>query len=152
MCSSYPEPTTNKTDGKGRSTVQEVYTQISSDIAKAVEYLKASDGTTSIKKDKSFVGLYAALGIQARVALTMEDWATAATAAVRVINSGQYEIQNIKAADFVEDAPNFINTVSNKNVISGCNYYRRSDRCLCFFSSHIWMQLLENMALLLVSR
>lgn len=115
----YTEPTTNKTDGKGRSTVQEVYTQISSDIAKAVEYLKASDGTTSIKQDKSFVGLYAALGIQARVALTMEDWATAATAAEEVINSGQYEIQNIKAADFVEDSPNFINTVSNKNVIWG---------------------------------
>lgn len=113
----YTEPTTNKTDGKARSSVQEVYTQITSDINKAVEYLSVSDASTSIKKDKSYMGLYAALGIKARVALTMEDWATAASAAEEVINSGKYEIQDVKAADFVEDTPNFINTASNSNVI-----------------------------------
>ncbi len=115
----YTEPTTNKTEGKGRSTVQETYAQITSDINKAVEYLSASEASTSIKKDASFIGLYAALGIKARIALTMEDWATAASAAEEVINSGKYTINDIKASDFQADKQNFINTVASPNVIWG---------------------------------
>lgn len=95
--------------------------------------------------------MYAALGIQARVALTMEDWATAATAAEEVINSGQYEIQNIKAADFVEDAPNFINTVSNKNVIWGATIIADQTGAYASLFTHMDAAI-GNMALLLVSR
>lgn len=116
----YTEPTNNKTQGKPRSTVAEVYQRITSDINKAVEYLEASDASTTISKDKSQMGLYAALGVKARVALTMEDWATAASAAEEVINSGQYTIQDIDASSFQANTSNFMNTVSSsKNVIWG---------------------------------
>lgn len=113
----YTQPTDNKTDGKGRSTVQEVYNQITSDINKAVNYLEDSDSKTTLSKDKSYLGLYAALGIKARVALTMEDWTTAAQAAEEVINSGAYQIQDISANDFKESTSNFCNDHSKNNVI-----------------------------------
>lgn len=113
----YTEPTTNKTDGKPRATVQEVYSQITKDINKAVVYLQASEDKTTLTKDKSYLGLYAALGLKARIALTMEDWATAASAAEQVINSGKYTIQDVKASAFQENTQNFCNTASSENVI-----------------------------------
>ena len=56
---------------KPRSTVQETYAQIMNDINKAVERL---NGTT--RKHISHIDYATALGLQARIALVMEDWAT----------------------------------------------------------------------------
>ncbi|MEJ8757904.1 RagB/SusD family nutrient uptake outer membrane protein [Pontibacter sp. H259] len=69
----YTEPTTV---GKGRGTVQEVYDQIIADL-KAAETLL--EGKT--KDHVSHINARTVKGIYARVALQMEDYATAATKA-----------------------------------------------------------------------
>lgn len=68
-CPIYVEPTVAGTEGKPRSTVQETYAQIMNDINKAVERL---NGTT--RKHISHIDYATALGLQARIALVMEDW------------------------------------------------------------------------------
>jgi hypothetical protein len=60
-----------------------------------------------------------ALGIQARIALTMEDWNTAKTAAETVISLGQYSIQAVSPAAFKKNTSNFINNAGAGNVMWG---------------------------------
>ena len=69
----YKDPTTASTTGQPRATNEEVYAQMKADAAKAVEYLSMSQ-RTSLEKDNSFITYPVALGLQARIALTMEDW------------------------------------------------------------------------------
>lgn len=59
---------------KGRGTVQEVYTQIIADLTTAETLLNGKTRASKINMDVSVVR-----GLRARVALVMEDWATAAT-------------------------------------------------------------------------
>jgi hypothetical protein len=66
----YTEPTT---EGKPRGTVQEVYTQIVQDLKDAETLL-----TGKATGHKSHISAATAQGIMARVALQMEDYATAA--------------------------------------------------------------------------
>ena len=61
----------------GRSSVEEVYTQMEKDINLAIGYL---EGATAAK-NKSHLSLNTAYGIKARIALSKGDWATAAAAA-----------------------------------------------------------------------
>ncbi len=51
----YTEPTTSASEGKPRGTVQQVYDQINSDIAKGVALLKE---TTVAQKHRSHVDYY----------------------------------------------------------------------------------------------
>jgi hypothetical protein len=67
----YTEPTIV---GKGRGTVQDVYNQIISDLTEAETLL---EGKT--KKHLSHINQRVVRGLRARVALQMEDYATAAT-------------------------------------------------------------------------
>jgi hypothetical protein len=67
----YTEPTTI---GKGRGTVQEVYDQIVDDLTQAESLL-----TGKTQRHISHVNVKVAQGFRARVALHMEDWATAAS-------------------------------------------------------------------------
>lgn len=69
------EPTTASTTPKSRATLQEVYAQITSDLKAALPLL------TAAQSDKSQININVAKGIYARVALTMQDWNTAATMA-----------------------------------------------------------------------
>ncbi len=66
----YLTPTSGTTEGARRSTIGEVYTQITTDLKQAVDLL--AKGTTST--NKSYISLATAQGIYAKVALTMEDW------------------------------------------------------------------------------
>ena len=116
----YTEPTSADTKGQPRATVQQVYDLILSDINKGVDYLEKSR-TTSLNSDKSYVTYPVALGIQARIALTMEDWATAAKAAEAAIALGEYKIQPVEAGKFAINQSNFINTVSAANVMWGAH-------------------------------
>ncbi|MBQ3827639.1 MAG: RagB/SusD family nutrient uptake outer membrane protein, partial [Prevotella sp.] len=116
----YTQPTVAGTTGQPRATNEVVYKQMSEDIAKAVKYLSLSQ-STGLEKDKSFITYPVALGLQARIALTMEDWATAATAAEAAINLGQHSIQPVQASAFKANASNFINTYSAGNVMWGAN-------------------------------
>lgn len=101
----YTEPTSADTQGQPRSTVQEVYTQITSDINKAVEYL---EGTTS--KHVSHISYDVALGLKARIALTMEDWAGAEAAAKAAIAATSAKV--VPVADFAG-----VNNSTAKNVM-----------------------------------
>lgn len=105
----YTEPTDIKTEGKPRGTVQDVYDQITADLKIAIEKLR----NTNKRTIKSHLDLYTVLGIQARVALVMEDWATAKAAAEEVIDDGGYTIGG--EAEIL----NGMNDVSLNNVIWG---------------------------------
>lgn len=67
---------TNTTEPQARVTVAEVYTQVNKDLTAAAGLL-----TNSRPAGKSNLNLSVVLGIQARVALTQQEWATAATKA-----------------------------------------------------------------------
>jgi starch-binding outer membrane protein, SusD/RagB family len=60
-------------EGKPRSTVEEIYTQINKDLADAAAILKTA------RVNKSHINLDVIKGLQARVALTQQNWAAAAT-------------------------------------------------------------------------
>jgi len=66
---------TNTTEPQARATVAQVYTQINKDLNTAAGIL------TNTRPDKSNLNLSVVLGIQARVALTQQEWATAASKA-----------------------------------------------------------------------
>lgn len=74
-------------DGAPRSTVKEVYTLIQSDITSAIDYLKSAETNGITRPDKRYVNLAVAYGLSARVHLTMENWAEAATAADNAITA-----------------------------------------------------------------
>lgn len=80
----YTEPTNIETDGKPRSTVQEVYTQITNDLTEAITRLT---NTSKSRVNQTHINAAVAYGFQARVALVMEDWATARDAAVAAIKA-----------------------------------------------------------------
>lgn len=60
---------------KARATVEEVYTQINTDIDAAIALL------TATRPNKSHINVNVARGIKARVALTQQNWTVAATEA-----------------------------------------------------------------------
>ena len=98
-CPIYTEPTTADTEGQPRSTVQQVYDLIISDMNKALEYL---EGTS--RKHISHIGYDVALGLQARIALTMEDWATAKSAAEAAIAASGCKILPVESFMGTNDA------------------------------------------------
>lgn len=106
-CPIYTEPTDPSTEGKPRSTVQEVYDQITSDINKATELLK---GTT--QQHISHISYAVAQGIKARIALVMEDWSTAASSAEEAIKTSGAKI--LKVSNFMG-----LNDSSADNVMWG---------------------------------
>jgi hypothetical protein len=65
-------------EGKARSTVAQVYTQIKKDLDDAITLFGQS---TTTRANKSEININVAKGIKARVALTTGEWATAATMA-----------------------------------------------------------------------
>lgn len=116
----YNEPTTAKTTGHPRATNQVVYDQMKADIAKAVEYLEKSQNT-GMEKDNSFITYPVALGLQARIALTMEEWSLAAEASEKAIKLGKHKIQPVQASAFKANSSNFMNTYNSPNVMWGAN-------------------------------
>lgn len=74
-------------DGAPRATVEEVYTQIKSDIDKAIELLTTAQENGVSRKDKRYIDLGVAYGIRARVNLTMENWSAAAADAQSAIDA-----------------------------------------------------------------
>lgn len=86
-CPIYTEPTVAGTQGQPRSTVQQVYDQILSDINTAIEML---NGTT--RKHITHIDYATALGLKARIALVMEDWATAKESAKAAITASGCQV------------------------------------------------------------
>jgi starch-binding outer membrane protein, SusD/RagB family len=88
-----PLYTTSTSVGAPRGTVQEVYTQIVADLTQA-EALLTGKPRTHI----SNVNVNTVQGLRARVALTMEDWTTAATYA----NKARLGRSPMSAAQYVQ--------------------------------------------------
>lgn len=75
-------------NGCPRSTVQAVYTQIETDLGKAIELLTAS----KVKRaDKRYISLSTAYGLRARMYLTMREWTKALADADKAIETGKNE-------------------------------------------------------------
>ncbi|MBK7870649.1 MAG: RagB/SusD family nutrient uptake outer membrane protein [Saprospiraceae bacterium] len=70
---------TNTLEGQPRATVEEVYTQINQDLDQAITLLAGYTRAGSAAKSNFDVNVVQ--GIKARVALTQQNWAVAATAA-----------------------------------------------------------------------
>lgn len=71
----YTEPTTDKTQGKPRGTVQDVYNQILKDLTEAEELLAGFKRTAATK---NHIDRNVAQGILSEVYLTMNNWTKAA--------------------------------------------------------------------------
>lgn len=92
----YTDPTTDQTEGKGRGTIDETYTQILKDLKEAEKLL---DGYTRSAKnhfDQSVVQ-----GLLSRVYLVMNDWKN--------------------AADYASKARSGYSLTSNEDYLSGFN-------------------------------
>ncbi|WP_334168356.1 RagB/SusD family nutrient uptake outer membrane protein [Phocaeicola paurosaccharolyticus] len=90
----YTEPTVAGTEGKARGTVEETYTQINSDIDKAITLLGGL-------KDKnqshvSHVDYYVANGFKARIALVQHKYGDAVTAASEALKKPNLKIASVK--------------------------------------------------------
>lgn len=73
-------------NGLKRSTVEETYTLILSDINKAVDLLVSAEEAGLKRRDKRYIDLGVAYGIRARINLTMQKWADAAADATKAID------------------------------------------------------------------
>lgn len=131
-CPIYVEPTVAGTEGKPRSTVLETYAQIMNDINKAVERL---NGTT--RKHISHIDYATALGLQARIALVMEDWATAKKSSEEAIAVSKCTIA--KVSEFKG-----LNSVSAPNVMWGGQKSYLTKAVCMQVCSHTWMQMPIN--------
>ena len=106
-CPIYTEPTAAGTEGKPRSSVKDVYDQITSDINKATELLEGTG-----RKHITHINYAVASALKARIALVMEDWATALAAAETAIEASGATIEKVE--DFIG-----VNDVTKKNVMWG---------------------------------
>ncbi|OAV67321.1 SusD family protein [Bacteroidales bacterium Barb6XT] len=83
--------TTNSTENLPRSTVEEVYTQINSDLDEAVRLL----APLNVKREnKSHIDIHVARGLKARVLLTQGKWREAAELAQLVTNNAGAKLQD----------------------------------------------------------
>ena len=121
----YTEPTSPETTGQPRSTNQEVYALIDSDIDKAVELLQ---GTT--QKDASHISYAVALGIQSRIALVENDWQKAKTAAKAAIAASGCSI--LPTASFTG-----MNNAGASNVMWGATIIADQVGMYASFFSHM---------------
>ena len=72
----YTEPTTAASEGKGRGTVEDVYTQINTDLTDAIAKFA---GNKESQAQKSHFDYYIANAIKANAALVQNKWGDAAT-------------------------------------------------------------------------
>lgn len=78
----YLEPTTTATEGKGRGTVEEVYTQINADLDEAIRLFQEA----GVRQEHiSHVDLYVAYGIKVRVAMVQNKWNDALYASTKAL-------------------------------------------------------------------
>lgn len=115
----YTEPTTKETKGQPRFTVDSVYTRAYDDINEAIRLLKdATPRNLSNQSEKTYIDYSVANGIKARIALTMEKWPEAKSAAAEARKNF-----SIGGSDQLMKG---MNSASNNNIIWGA--YIKSDQ------------------------
>ncbi|ARS33980.1 RagB/SusD family nutrient uptake outer membrane protein [Pontibacter actiniarum] len=110
-------------EGQPRATVEQVYAQINKDIDEAISLLPAR------RNAKSHFNTNVAKGIKARVALTMQDWATAAKFANEAAQGYKLMGQTQYLAGF--------NNVENEEWMWGSDQI--SDQTTYFYSYFAYM-------------
>ena len=80
-----------------RSTVEEVYTQINKDLDEAILQFDGASAPLAGPSQKSHITIDAARAIKANVALTMQDYETAATYAKKVIDDNHFSLMSTAA-------------------------------------------------------
>lgn len=119
-----PVYTTPSSEGNPRGTVQEVYTQIISDLTAAETLL-----TGKPRKHISHIHLNTVQGIRARVALQMEDYTTAASYA----NKARQGYTPMTASQYQQG----FSSVTNPEWIWGLQVINDQSSVLASFYSHI---------------
>lgn len=85
-------PTSDNSKYPGRSTLAETYAQIKSDIQAAKPLIPATPTSLNKTNPVAYVSQDLITAFEARVALAMDDYATAAAKAVELINGGSYAL------------------------------------------------------------
>ena len=93
-------------DGCPTSTVKEIYTQIETDLTKAIDLLGKAEQAKVTRSDKRYISLSVAYGLRARMYLAMQEYAKAADDAKNAIDEAKAEGLAIAAVDAVS-APTF---------------------------------------------
>lgn len=76
-------------EGVVRSSVQDVYTLILSDVSSAIQLLQSAEDGGVKRSDKRYISLAVAYGIRARVNLTMQKYSDAAADATSAIGASE---------------------------------------------------------------
>lgn len=124
-CPIYTEPTSAGTEGQPRATVQAVYDQITSDIDKAVELLKDTR-----QRHISHISYAVALGFKARIALVMENWGVAKSAAHDAITASGRTVLPVESFTGLNDA-------SKGNVMWGAEIIADQSGMYAGFFTHM---------------
>nr|WP_320036695.1 RagB/SusD family nutrient uptake outer membrane protein [uncultured Bacteroides sp.] len=127
----YTEPTEATTEGKGRGTVEDVYTQINSDINKAIELFKEAEKGGVSQKAISNIDLYVSYGIKAKVALVQNKWADAAEAAKLALTK-----PNLTLAS-ASDLSKGMNSTAISSVLWGAKIIADQSTSYASFFSHM---------------
>ena len=85
----YTEPTVSTTKGKGRGTVEEVYTQINSDLDKAISLFSNNKNSQA---HISHVDYYVANAIKANVMMVQNKWTDAANYATEALSKPKLQM------------------------------------------------------------
>lgn len=124
----YTEPTTSASQGKPRGTVEEVYTQINSDLDKAIT-LFAQD--KALQKHKSHVDFYLANAFKANVSLVQNKWDDAVKYSTEALSKPGLEM--ISGADLTSG----FNSISLKDVLWGAQIIADQSTVYASFFSHM---------------
>ena len=127
-CPIYTEPTQAGTQGNPRATVQEVYDQIVADMDHALTLLEGKE-----RQHITHIGYSVACGLRARIALVMNDWATARDAAINAINAaGEEGCRILPVASFEG-----VNNSAAANVMWGASIIADQSGMYASFLSHM---------------
>ena len=104
-------------DGVGRSTVEEVFALIQDDLDLAIELLEKAKVAGVKRPDKRYISLAVAYGLRARVNLTMQKWADAASDAENAIVEA--EVEGIRPATIAEVSKPYFNSTTEAQWMWG---------------------------------
>ena len=125
-----PLVVTTNTDPQPRATVEDVYSQINKDLDAAIAFLTSAKA----RANKSHIDLSVAQGLKARVALTQQDYAAAATFAAQA-RTGYTLMSN---ADYLTG----FNSLANSEWMWGISQI--SDQTTYFYSFFAYMSVNFN--------
>jgi len=124
----YTEATTAASEGKGRGTVEEVYTQINLDLDDAIAKFKSAGLSQS---HISHIDLYVANAIKANVSLVQNKWGDAAKYAKDALDKPGREM--LKASEIHEG----FNDAKTKDVLWGAEIIADQSSVYASFFSHM---------------